>query len=64
MDKITRIVRSEEFEAMRKLKEAAEWSHDPEVAHSLADAAIIDFIRALGYTNLANMWEDVAKYYA
>lgn len=37
---------------------------DTEQAHSDADVVLINFIRELGYNNIADEWEKVDKWYA
>ena len=37
---------------------------DPDIAHKLADEAIIEFIENLGFPYLADLWRKVEKWYA
>lgn len=42
----------------------AQYSDDPEVAHSRADDTLCDLLRSLGYTKTADKFDEIPKYYA
>ena len=51
-------------EYVEKMKECVKMSHDPEMAHSLADDLLCDFLEKLGYGELTDIFNDVQKWYA
>ena len=47
------------------MKGIAEFSHrDPELGHIRADELLVEFLRAKGYKDLANVFEEVSKWYS
>jgi len=50
-------------EAIEKLKKLA-GSGDVEAAHGEADEVLCELLRALGYGDVVDAWEDVEKWYA
>ena len=57
--------KAEEAQAvvLQKLK-TAQGNGDTEMAHINADDALCAFLRALGYEEVANEFEEVSKWYA
>ncbi len=52
------------LETLRAAQRIAGTRGDIEVAHVNADTAIIEFIRFLGFAEIADEWEKVHKWYA
>ena len=50
-------------QAIAKLK-ALVGSGDVEIAHGEADGVLCDLLRALGYGDVVDAWDDVEKWYA
>jgi len=46
------------------LREAKAAEDDPEKAHGMADAALVAFIRQLGYSAVADAFNAIKKWYA
>ena len=40
------------------------WSYDVEAAHKKADNVLVEFLRSLGYEELADTYEMIPKWYA
>ncbi|CAH1657786.1 conserved hypothetical protein [Hyphomicrobiales bacterium] len=53
-------------EVVDELKRLARLSEDgdPELAHSEADKIISDFVKSLGYSDVANAFDEIFKWYA
>ena len=51
-------------DVLKTLKEQLESNNNQEMTHIIADDAIIDFIRFLGFSEIADAWEKVPKWYA
>ena len=52
-------------QAQKRLDECVAMGRsDPEVSHSMADEALISFLRYLGYNDLADTYEKVEAWYA
>lgn len=37
---------------------------DYEIAHINADDVLVEFLRALGYSDVADLWDEVGKWYS
>lgn len=46
------------------LEELQKPNGDTEILHSAADELVIQFIRSLGYDDIADAWQKVPKWYA
>lgn len=52
-----------EAKCMNDLQTARQ-SKDTEYAHVLADDAITEFLRVIGYGHLVDAWDEVSKWYS
>ena len=50
------------IQALAELKNIV--NHDPEVDHKRADEILCEFIRSLGYSEIADAFDEVEKWYA
>lgn len=60
---VGKVERSGEKEAIERMKGYVD-SADPEQAHSEADDILFDFLKSQGYEDLAEMFDQVPKWYA
>lgn len=54
-----------ETEAVEKIREIIrDYGEDPETSHPKADQVLIEFLRDRGFSELADEWEKVPRWYS